>query len=278
MISRFNSPATGHPKVFSFFFRLVGIFRSWFWRFYDHFFQLILYNFFWIFSCFGVGLFFVRLNFFKITKKTDFFWIFLIFILETIISLGWSHLIFRVFIYGEGNLKDVWIGIQKYMFKALGVSIISFFFIALALFNIRFYFFLNNPHRLIDFVLIGCIFWVLVFWLLGSIYYWPILFFQDPPFLKIFHKAFLLALGNFFVSFEILSILFVFVMLFSIVWPLWFFLGGAFLFSLQCVALEKQLLMYKITYENKSLEALLEFLDREQRRGLPEFFKPWENR
>jgi hypothetical protein len=276
--SRSNSPETEHPKEFSAFFRSIEIFRSWFWRFYDHFFQLILYNFFWIFSCFGVSWLFARFNFFKVTKKTDFFWLFLIFVIETIVSLGWAHLIFKVFIYGEGSLKDVWGGIKKYIFKATGVSVISVFFIALAFFNIRFYFFLNTPHRFIDFMCIGFIFWVLLFWLLGSIYYWPILFFQDPPFLTIFYKAFLLALGNCFVSVEILGISFAFMILFSTVWPLWFFFGGALLFSLQCVALEKQLLMYKITYGNKSLEVFLEFLDCEQRRGWRELFRPWENR
>jgi len=150
--------------------------------------------------------------------------------------------------------------------------------IALAVFNIRFYFFLNIPHRVSDLLFIGFIFLVFFLLVLGCIYYWPIMFFQDPPFLKIFHKSFLLVFGNFFVSIGILIIGFIFAILFSIIWPIWFFIGGVFLFSLQCVALEKQLLMYKITYRNMPLDDFLKILDNEQQRDWREFLKPWENR
>jgi hypothetical protein len=247
-------------------------------RYFDHFFHLVFYNFCWMFCGFGVGWLFVHFNLFDIKKKIDFFGFFLIFIVESIISLGWAHLVFRVFIEGEGSLKDVWLGVKKYILKATGVSIVSALVIALAVFNIRFYFFLNNPHRLTDFLCIGFIFWALMFWLLGSIYYWPIMFFQNPPFFKIFYKSFLLVLGNFFVSAGILIICFIFAISFSIIWPIWFFIGAVFLFSLQCVTLEKQLLMYKITYGNMPLDEFLKVLDNEQQRDWRELLKPWENR
>jgi hypothetical protein len=225
-----------------------------------------------------MGWLLIHFNFLDISKKADFLGLFLIFIVETIISLGWAHLIFRVFIEGEGSLKDVWFGIKKYLPKAMGASIISSFVIALAVLNIRFYFCLNSPHRFMDFLCVGFIFWALIFWLLSSAYYWPILFFQNPPFFKIFYKSFLLAFENLFVSSGMLIIYFIFAILFSIVWPLWFFIGGVFLFSLQCVVLEKQLLMYKITYGNMLLDDFLKTLDHERQRDWREFLKPWENR
>lgn len=210
------------------------------------------------------------------SKSAEFFYFFLMFLMETIISLGWAYLVFKFFIEGKGDLKDVWLGIKKYTFKAIGLSVASGLVIAVSFFNIRFYFFLNNPHRFTDFLLIGFVFWVLFFWILGAVYHWPILFFQNPPFLNIFYKSFLLSLGNWPVSISMLIINFAFILLFSIVWPLWFFVGGVFLFSLQCVVLEKHLLMYKITYGDKPLKPFLEILDCEQQRGWREFFKPWE--
>jgi hypothetical protein len=277
LTSQLYLPPVVPSKKYSVFFLLLEIFKSWFWRYFDHLFYLFFYNFCWAFSCFGVGWLFVRFNFIGISKRTDFFDFFLIYIMQAIASLGWAYLVFEIFIKGEGSLKDVWFGIKKYIFKATGVSIVSGFVIALTFFNIRFYFSLNNPHRYTDFLLIGFILGVLIFWLISSLYYWPILFFQNPPFFKIFYKSFLLALGNSMVSILILTIYIAFILLFSIVWPLWFFLGGVFLFSFQCVVLEKHLLMYKITYGNKSLESLLEILDYEQKRGWREFFKPWES-
>ncbi len=194
-----------------------------------------------MFSCFGFGWLFVHFNFGAFLKQIRFLDVFLIYILETMISLGWAYLVFKVFIEGEGSLRDVWLGIRKYIFKAMGVSIISGFVVGISLFNIRFYFHLNNPHRFTDFLLMGFIAWILAFWISSSAYYWPVLFFQNPPFLKIFYKSFLLVLGNWPLSILTLFICLAFILLFSIVWPLWFFVGGVLLFSLQCVTLEKQL-------------------------------------
>ncbi len=225
-----------------------------------------------------MGWFFVQFNFIPISRKIYPFNYFLIFIAETIVSLGWAHLIFKVFIEGQGSLKDVLFGIKKYVLKATGVAIVSGFVIALAVFNIRVCFYFNSSHRFIDYLLAGAIFWILIFWLLASMYQWPILFFQNPPFLKIFYKSFLLVFGNWVTSILILFICFSFILLFCIIWPFWFFFGAVFLFSIQCVVLEKYLLRYKITYENKPLELLLDILKCEQQRGWHELFKPWENK
>lgn len=278
LAARLDSPTILPSQEPSAFFQLMVIFKSWFWRYFDHFFLLVFYNFCWVSSCFGVGWLFIHLNFNTTSVIIKYLRFLLIYIVETIISVGWAYLVFRFFIVGEGSLKDVWFGIKKYILKAIGVSVVSGFVIALVIFNIRFYFFLNNSRRFTDFLLIGFIIWVLFFWLLGSLYHWPILFFQNPPFLKIFYKSFLLSFGNWSVSSLVLIIFFVFISLFFIAWPLWFFLGGVFLFSFQCVVLEKNMLEYKITYCDKPLEIFLETLNYEQQRGWREFFKPWENR
>jgi len=44
------------------------------------------------------------------------------------------------------------------------------------------------------------------------------------------------------------------------------------------VALEKHFLKYRITYEDKPLEELVDILDRERQRGWRDFLRPWENR
>jgi hypothetical protein len=258
--------------------RLPEIFRSWFWRFFDHLFQLIFYNFIWFFSLVGIGWTALHFGLIESSNKLNFMGIYFIFLATNIISIGWAYLIFKIFTEGDGELSDVWFGTKKYFFKATGVSAISGIFTLFILLNIRFYFFLHSPHHFLDYLLIGITLWILIFWLINVIYQWPVLFFQNPSFFEIFHKSFLLALGSGILSLGILLFFLVFMILFSAIWPLWFFVGVVFFFSFQCVTVEKQFLRYKITYRNKPLEPFLELLDHERKRGWRDFLKPWENR
>jgi len=211
-------------------------------------------------------------------KNINILGLYSIYLLESIVSIGWAYLIFKIFIEREGSFIDIWRGLKKFFLKAVGLSAVSGFVLGLALYNIRFYFLIQSSHRIIDLLLVGFIFWFLLFWISAMLYQWPILFFQNPAFLKIYYRSFLLVLGNSLVSLGILAF---FAGCFVLLWIAPFllcFIGMVFFFSFQCVALEKQYLRYKITYGDKQLEPFLELLDYERRRSWREFLRPWENR
>lgn len=275
-----TSPIDALPEI-SLYSRWPEIFRSWFWRFYDHLFSLIFYNFVWVLSCFFIGWVWVHFRWVEISKELNLIWLFKIYFLylvESGFSVGWAYLVFKMFIEGQGGLKDIWIGTQKYLVKATGISAVSGFLGCLGLYNLHFYFSFFNTNRYLVILLAAFTMWVLLSWLSTCLYQWPILFFQNPPFFKIFYKATLLALGNGLVS---LGILFFFVICFGFFFIVpfsLFFIGLVFFFSFQCVALEKNFLKYRITYGDKALGPFLEYLEVERQRGWRELLKPWGNR
>lgn len=261
--------------------RWPEIFRSWFWRFYDHLFFLLIYNFAWVLSCYGIGWILVHFGLVEVSKGINlirFFQFYFLFLIESAVSIGWAFLVFKIFIEGQGGIADIWIGIRKYFWRGIGVSAVSGVLVCLVVYNLCFYFALASPNRFLTLLLSAFSFWVLLFWLSASLYQWPILFFQNPPFFKIFYRSFLVALSNALIS---LGLVFFFVTclgFFLFVPFLLFFVGAVFFFSLQCVALEKNYLKYKITYDNKPLGPFLEHLESERQRGWREILKPWENR
>ncbi len=258
--------------------RWVDVLRSWFWRFYDNLFHVVIYNLGWFLTCFGTGWVCWHTGLFGDEKNINVLGFYALYLLESIVSIGWAYLVFRVFIEGEGFFLDIWKGFINFYLKALGISALSGFVLGLALYNIRFYFLFQSSHRLFDFILVGFIFWFLLFWISAMLYQWPILFFQNPPFFKVFYRSFLLVLGNGLVSLGILVFFACWALLFWIAPFLIFFIGMVLFFSFQCVVLEKQYLRYKITYGDKPLRPFLELLDYERKRGWREFLKPWENR
>lgn len=261
--------------------RWSEIFRSWFWRFYDHLFRLILYNFVWIFSCFGIGWAVIRLERFEISKTItliEALKFYVLFLVENAVSVGWAYAIFRIFIEGHGSWVDVWVGTRKYFWKAIGLSAVSGFLFFCGGGAIPFYFSLASINRFFAIFLVVFVAWILVLGLAAGVYQWPLLFFQNPPFLKILYKSLLLVLGNGFVSMGIICFFIVCFAFFSFVPFLLFFIGAVFFFSFQCVALEKGLLKYKIIYGDQPLLSVLERLEAEQQRGWRDFLKPWENR
>lgn len=200
------------------------------------------------------------------------------YLLECVVSVGWAFLVFKLFNEGQVSLKDIWGGVKKYFWKAVGVSALSGFFIGLALYNIRFYFHLQSAHRFLDLLLAGFILWILAFLVSASFLQWPVLFFQNPPFSRIIYRSCLLVLGNGFISFAGLIFFSTCFLLFNIAPFFWYFIGLVFFFSFQCVVLEKHYLRYKITYGDKPLEPFLEVLECERQRGWRDFLRPWENR
>ena len=206
-----------------------------------------------------------------------YFGIYFLFLIESVVSVGWANLTFKIFNSESVSFKDLWAGYRKYILKAICISAVSGAVILLALFNIHFYLFMNHQHTFMGILLAGSIFWISLFWVSAAIYQWPILFFQDPPLSKIFYKSFLIAFANGLVTFGLL-VLFAFFLIFFTVLPfLWLVVGLVFFFSISCVALEKHLLKYKIIYGQQSIESFVERLHFEQKRGWRDFIRPWES-
>lgn len=249
----------------------------WFWRYYDHLGHLLIYNLGWFLTCFSVGwapIYFGKLG---TIGKIHYPILYGLFLVESIFSVGWAFLVFKLFIQREASMIDLWLGLKKYLVKALGVAALSGLVTGIGIFSILFYFHLNSSHRFLDLLLMGFAFWALLFWISSVLYQWPILFFQNPPFFKIYYRSFLIVLSNGLLSLGILAFFSLSALVMFLAPFLWFFIGMVFFFSLPCVALEKQFLRYKITYGDKPLGPLLESLDRERERGWRDLLKPWEN-
>jgi uncharacterized membrane protein YesL len=265
------------PSDINIYCRLREIFRSWFWRFYDHFFLLVLINFCWALTSLGIAWIAIRSGLLEPSVQLTFLSAYVLFLFECAASIGWAFLVFKIFIGGDAKVRDIWIGIRCYFLKGMGISALWGFFILWTLLSANYYFSLRAQHPYFSFLTLGFVFWILLFSALTTLYHWPILFFQNPPFTQIIYKSVLLVFVNGFQSLVLLLLFFSIFVLFSIFWPLWFFLGVGFFFSFQCVALEKQYLRYKIVYGDKPFGLLLDTLDKERKRGWRDFLKPWEN-
>ena len=257
------------------------VLRSWFWRYYDHLGHLVLYNLGWFLTLFAAAWlsahFKLWISFSPDGPQVKPWGLYLIFMIESGLSIAWAYLIFRIFNLAEGSFLEAWKGAFHYLPKALGLSALSGSVLVLGFYNIRFYY-LSGFSHVQNMAMAGVIVWLIFFWISAALYHWPILFFQDPPFLKILYRSFLLAMANGLGSLGIFLFLVLCFCLFSISIVLWFFLGFVFFFSFQCVLLEKHLLRYKITFGDKPLESFLDSLKAERQRGWRDFLKPWENR
>ncbi len=261
--------------------RFSEIFLSWFWRSYDHLLRLLFYNFGWALTCLCVGWLAIHAGIVDLSKPMDlarFFQFYGLYLAESASSIGWAYGVFRIFIEGRAEWTDLWAGFRKYFLKAVGVSAVSGFLTGLGFYNLYFYFSLAQENRLLAVCLAALTLWMLLFWQAASLYQWPVLFFQNPPFYKIFYKSFLLVIGNGWVSMRILLF---FTLCLGILFAapfLAFFAGLTLFFAFQCVTLEKNFLKYKITYGDKPLRPFLDQLEAERQRSWRELLKPWGSR
>jgi hypothetical protein len=274
-------PSDPAEPVLSGYCRLRDVLRSWFWRYYDHLGHLLVYNLAWFLTCLIVAWFPFHSGLIGHGSSftvQDYLLFWALYLLECAVSVGWAHLVFKTFIQGEGSLADVPGGFRHYFWKAMGLSIVSSLILGTGFYNLRFYFLLNGPHRLGSYLLLGVVFWILLFWSSSMLYQWPVLFFQNPPFFKILYRSSLLVLSDGLRSFAVLAL---FALCFLCFWwaPfLWIFIGPVSFFSFQSVMLEKQYLRYKITYKERPVPQVLEQLDKERQRGWRDFLRPWETR
>lgn len=261
--------------------RFPRLLHSWFWRYYDHLGQLVLCNLAWFILSFALGWLFQRFGPLVLIQSTGFkinpLALYLFFLAESGLSIPFAYLIFRTFNFKELPLAEWGQGTLHFLPKAIGLSALSGIILGLVLFNLRYYYQSGLGHWQ-NMVMAGLVGWFLFFWVSSMLYQWPILFFQDPPFFKIIYRSFLLVMSNGLGSFGILAFLGAFFFFFSAAMIPWFFLGSVFFFSFQCVMLEKHLLRYKITFEDKPLETFLESLELEHQRGWRDLLKPWESR
>lgn len=267
--SRASGPPSGEPDPASYT-NLPDLFRSWFWRYYDQLWRLILVNVFWFFAIWVlIGL---------VKDQPVRLWPLLLYLPACVVSFPCAFLVFRYFTAGSAALKELPGAFRRYFLKAMGLSVLSGLVLGAGVWNILFYLNWQEGMRPLGWGLTGLMTWLLLFWVGASLYQWPLLFFQNPPFLKILYRSFLLFMGNSWTALFLLAAGGVAAFLFTFVLKLipWVFLGPVFFFSLQCMALEKHLLRYRITFEDAPLTDVLERLDKERNRSWREFFKPWE--
>lgn len=199
-------------------------------------------------------------------------------VLAVSISVAWAYPVFRVFNGADCDRGELIRGFRRHALKGLGTALFSCGIGALAIFGLYFYLFRMPGPDLGRYLLAGTLLGFSILWASVNLYVWPLLFFQSPPFHKIYQRAFLLTLAQGPRTLGLLVFFAAMILLFTVAPVLWAFVGIVAVFSLQCVALEKQLLRYRITYEDRPLGEFLEALDREKNRGWRDFLKPWEHR
>ncbi len=263
---------------FSSYSRWQDIFRSWFWRYYDHLFLLTLYNFCWFSTCLGVGWFAVFLGILSQNHQWNWLAIYLVFVLESAVSIPWALIVFKIFIEDKITLSGVWLDLHTYFWKALASMAFSGLFLGFSLYNLRFYYMLQVSSRFWIFILMGFVATFFLYVLMMTFYQWPILFFQNPTFGKLFYRSFLITLGTGPSSLLLLSFSAVSVFFFILAPFLWFLIGFVFLFSLFVSALEKHFFRYKITYQDKPASDVIKLIDLERQKNWRDIFKPWETR
>jgi hypothetical protein len=254
------------------------ILASWFWRFYDRLFTLILLNFGWFFSMFAVGWIAFHFNWVEAAEGFSLWKAYLLLVVESAVSVGWASAVFKLFQGGTPGVPEVWIGLKKYLWKAVLLAGVSWFIVVLAAYNIRFYFYMGKSGGLPVLFLAGFVIWMLAFWAATMLYQWPVLFFQDPPVRKVLYRSCLLAVESGWSLAVNLAAIACAAFLFTLLPFLWFFIGLTALFSLQCVVLEKALLKHKITYLDRPLEEMVGLLEKERKRNWRELLRPWEHR
>jgi uncharacterized membrane protein YesL len=247
--------------------------KSWFVRYYDHLISLAGINVVWFLACGALPYWLLHDNgqWNLWTEAVLLFWT----LSATAVAARGVFLLLN-----EGGLS--WDSFRAGWFESWWKASLLFLIwggtLFLGVYNLYFYIHWNPWGRFVEWVLCGMIVWFLAFWASCFFFLWPVLFFQKPPFFKIFYKAFLLVLESPFESLAFLLLYLALFFLFCLVPVAWILLGFVFFFSFQCMLLEKRFLRYKITYQDKDYDDFLAFLDRENKRDWKYFLKPWETK
>jgi hypothetical protein len=258
------------------FFDIGSVFHSWFWRYYDHLGRLILINAIWFlvvliptwFCCHWVET--------GSHEKTQLFLLLIVFLFDVSFTFFCAYLVFSIFYTGTNCLNDIWPGILKFWVKAVLLFFSWAVFAVLTSYNIGYYLESKRILEITGWIFGGLFLWILFFCLSSILYQWPLLFFQNPPLVKILYKSLLLVFDNYLVLLLVWVYGVGFVFLFTLLPVLWIFFGFVFFFSFQCILLEKHMLKYKIVYQQKDLSLVLAILEKEKKRSWRELLKPWE--
>lgn len=267
-----SSPPDASPDLLSFF----ALVKSWFVRYYDHLIPLVGINVGWFLACGALPYWLLRDKIILADGRWN-PWV-AVPLLAWVLSATLAAARGVFLLLNEGVLvwdafRTGWLG---FWWKASLLFLIWGGVLFLGLYNLYFYIHWNPWGRFVEWIFCGTIVWFLAFWAACFLFLWPVLLFQKPPFFKIFYKAFLLVLESPFESMAFLLLYLALFLLFCLVPAGWILLGFVFFFSFQCMLLEKRLLRYKITYQDKDYEDFLAFLARENQRDWKYFLKPWE--
>jgi len=176
--------------------RWQDIFRSWFWRYYDHLFTFIILNFGWFITCFGTAWIAGRSGFWNSPATSYWLGGLLVLVVEIALTLLWALPVHLLAVQGSISWGEYKTKLPKYFSKGLFSLVLAGLFLGLAFFNIRFYLAIQSTFSVWVFVLMGFVVTVLVYVLMITFYLWPILFFQDPPLGKLFYRSFMVTLSS----------------------------------------------------------------------------------
>jgi hypothetical protein len=252
--------------------------KSWFCRYYDHLFQLVIMNVLWALLCLGPTFVLFRFGFLLKSGLWNIVGVAGIGFWDVNVSILTARAVFLVLNEGDFSGEVFRKGLWLAWLKALGIFLIWAGVIGWSGYNLYFYTHWNPLVGPEKWLLSGLILWFFFFWLCCFFYLWPILFFQNPPFFRIFYKSILLVFENQFFLFLCLILFLALFFLFSLIPVGWLLLGFVFFFSIQCMLLEKHFLRYKIIYKNKDYSSFLTFLMEENKRDWKYFLRPWENK
>jgi hypothetical protein len=266
------------PGEFEKYSRFSSILRSFFWRFYDNLFSLVLLNLAWFFVTATIFLFFWHFDLIRIDQGLSLWGFYGCYLSLCLFSVGWASVVFKIFHNQSWSWADLWTDTLKFGGRALALSALSCLVFLLAFLSYRYYSALKIQSPILWIFLVGTVSWGCLFWAMTMIYQWPILFFQDASFSKTLYRSILLALSRGLLALALLLLFGLSFLFFTLTMVPWFFFGGAYFFSLQCVALEKVFLDHRIILNDKPIEEMLDSLDSERARGWADFIKPWEHR
>ena len=106
-VSPEQEPVAENPLSYT---RLSDIFRSWFWRYYDHLGHLVFYNFLWSLSLLPLGYIIWRAGFLKTGDNINLLGVYALYLVSCAVSVGWSYSVFRLVNTGQTSFADVWTG------------------------------------------------------------------------------------------------------------------------------------------------------------------------
>ena len=264
LANRLDQPLDESQALSSF----SALVKSWFVRYYDHLISLVGINVVWFLACGALPYWLLHDKIISADGQGNLWGAAVLLFWALSATAAAARGVFLLLNEGGLSWDSFRAGWFESWWKASLLFLIWGGMLFLGVYNLYFYIHWNPWGKFVEWIFCGMIVWFLAFWASCFFFLWPVLFFQKPLFSRfsIRHPYWCWK-----ASFESLAFLLLYLalfFLFCLVPVTWILLGFVFFFSFQCMLLEKRLLRYKITYEDKDYDDFLAFLGRENQRGL----------